>query len=391
MIGTLFETLLWVSIGLILWQYIGYAAVVVVLARLLPDRAPRRPRAPGPKVSMIVAAFNERDVMDEKVRGLCALTYPLLELIVMTDGSDDGTDRVARAAGQGRVLVLHQPERQGKAAALNRAAEVATGDILVFSDANTMLAPDVLDHLLEPFEDERVAVVSGRKTILARPDAETDEGFARSEGLYWRYEDKIRWAEDRLGNTVATVGELLCIRRRFFHPIPGWVVNDDAYLTLHALKAGGVVRYARAAESREYASVATADEHARRRRMSAGRWRLMMQPRLWPISRPFVMLSLISHKWLRLWMPVLFALALLANVGILAAGGDPLAYGGLLIAQLMFHGAAALGAGQGAASGWIARLLRLCYFVEAANLSALRGLRDVLSGQANVLWPKARR
>jgi hypothetical protein len=218
-----------------------------------------------------------------------------------------------------------------------------------------------------------------------------DAGFGRSEGLYWRYENFIRTAESRLGSTVATVGEIFAIRRSAFRPMPAGVVNDDAYLTLDLLRRGYDVRYAPAAQARELASLATADERLRRRRISAGRWLLLSDFRLWPFNRPFVLLALLSHKALRLAMPFAMAAALIGNLVLAAGGAGGPAIRGLLAVQLSFYAVSLAGRNEGTAAGAIGRMMRLCHFIVASNVSLALGFKDWIGSRPNVLWEKAAR
>ena len=383
-----FDWLLLVSLALIGWQFAGYPALVILLARFrrTPPLSADTPRL---SASLIVPAYNEAAIIASKVENSLDISYGPLTLAIIADGSDDGTEVAAARAIGDRGTVLHDHRRQGKAAALNRAVAVTEGDILIFSDANTWMEPDVLHHLMAPFADPRVGMVSGRKTVVPRDDSGTDRGFARSEGIYWRYEDRIRRAEDALGNTVATVGELMAVRRALWEPIPSWVVNDDAYLALRVMRSGHDVRYARAAVTREYASLRTGDEVQRRRRMAAGRWAIIAHPSCWPLRRPLAMLAVFSHKWLRLLLPFLFASAFLANVlSVLLDPGRPVPLV-LLVLQIAFHLAALAGGfGEGRRGG---KLLRICHYIDASNLTSLLGFFDALRRRSSVLWAKAER
>lgn len=377
------------SLGLIVYHYIGYPAAVAAASLLFGGKDAKG--SGRPKVSLVIAAYNEEKVIAEKIRNSLELDYPDLEIIVVADGSDDRTvERLSPFRDDG-LIVLHDENRKGKAAALNRAAAAASGEILVFSDANAIYAPNAISALVSAFSQITVGAVSGCKLVSVRGSATGDAGFGKSESLYWRYENLIRQSESKLGSTVASVGEIFAIRRDVFRPIPMGVVNDDAYLTLDLLHRGMDVRYAPDAKSEELASLSVADERLRRRRISAGRWLLLSDLKMWPLNRPWVLLALLSHKGLRLLMPFAFTAALFSNLALVLAGvGGSLAVI-LLLAQLAFYGASLAGRMVEAGRGTIWKGLRLCHFMVSSNISVMIGFRDWISGRQNALWSKAAR
>src|SRR4051812_17397031 len=176
----------------IAYTFVGYPALTAVLARVRP-RPLRKDPAFRPHVSLIVVAYNERDVIGPKLENCAALDYPSerLELMVVTDGSDDGTDTVASTFPG--VRVLHQPRRAGKLAAMNRAAQAACGELLVFSDANNLYSSTALRELAAAFADPSVGIATGRRAI----DDGSGRSLDRAEGLYWRYESKLKEWEAR--------------------------------------------------------------------------------------------------------------------------------------------------------------------------------------------------
>ncbi|MGH9534420.1 MAG: glycosyltransferase, partial [Terriglobales bacterium] len=238
------------------------------------------PPAPAGFVSLIIAAHNEAAVIPARLANLAALDYPRdqVEVIVVEDGSVDGTAAAAAAAAAAlaehcpplRVRVLSAPERQGKAAALNRAVAAAAGTILVFSDANNGFAADALRRLLAPLQDTRVGAVAGWKTVAA------DCGVGGGESVYWRFERWLMEREDRLGWVVNAAGEVLAMRRECFRPLPmGAVLNDDLFFALSVRAQGRRVAFAPAARSFEPPAANGGEEWRRRRRIAAGRWRAL--------------------------------------------------------------------------------------------------------------------
>jgi len=218
-----FSSMTWICIIGLAYHYVGYPLIVYVMSRLIPHVNHREPIQP--RVSLIVSAYNEEAVISQKIDNTMALDYPrdLLEIIVVTDGSSDATAEIVAGYQNQGVILLHKPERGGKSAAINRAADKATGEILIFSDANAFYRNNVLRKLLRNFSDQSFGCVSGKKTIL--PTAAT---VTESENKYWKYESFIKTSESRLGTTTAVVGEMIAFRRKVFSPIPSGIINDDA-------------------------------------------------------------------------------------------------------------------------------------------------------------------
>jgi cellulose synthase/poly-beta-1,6-N-acetylglucosamine synthase-like glycosyltransferase len=358
------------SAGLVVYVLAGYP----LLASLLAQLRPRPLRTVGdhlPRVSLIIAAYNEQDAIDAKLANAAVLEYPSdrLEVIVVSDGSDD--DTAARAARHSGVRVLHHSERQGKAAALNRGAAAASGEILVFTDANNLLARDSVHALVRPFADPSVGCVSGRKTI--------DDGSGRSldaaEGLYWRYEAAILRGEASFGSVSGVTGDLLALRRAAFERLAAGTINDDQAVALQAVAAGWRIAYAPEALSLERASATTAGESERRARIAGGRgqalWRL--GPR---VARrdPLYAWQLVSHKVLRLAIAPALATALLANLALVRRSRLE---GALATGQLAFYALALVG-WRADRRGRRSRWLFLPYYFCRMYGAGIRGLARAL-------------
>lgn len=391
MIGLVF----WSGVALVLYVYAGYPLLALALSRL-HGRGRPPVRQDLPTVTLIVAAYNEEAVIGRKIAECLALDYPAdrLDVIVAADGSNDATAHIARSFGDGRVTVMHRPERRGKMAAIERAAAAASGEILVFSDANNRYAPDAVRRLVARFT-EGVGMVTGRKTV------ETADGLGYSEGLYWRYESAIRSAETRLGICVAWNGEILSVRRDLFEPAPRGFVNDDAWIAVQVLSGGHRIVYEPAAVSIETVSSTAAEERERRTRMFAGIWQMYAPSfvRSLPWRRPGALFALVSHKMLR----PLVALGFVAIAGAtVAALVDPPDAAGTsafwalaapwnlaaAAGQAMVYGAAVVGPRIG---GRFARIAYVPRFLLDANIAALAGLRRQLQGGQSVTWTKATR
>ncbi len=374
--------LLAVSLGVLIYTFVGYPLAAATLARVRPLKLRS---VPGftPELSIVVVAYNEEAEIAARVANLRELDYPTekLEILVVTDGSDDSTPDRARASG---ANVLHQPERAGKMAAMNRGAHVAEGEILLFSDANNRYGPEAARAIVEPFADAAVGVVTGRKVI--------DDGSGRpldqAESAYWRYEAKIREWESTTGSTTGVNGEIIAFRRDAFPTPPEGTMNEDFVQAMMAAIAGWRVIYAPQAVSIEQASATAGDELTRRSRLVTGRAQALAQ--LLPemvVKRPGLAVKLISHKGLRPLVPLWMISAFAANVVL---SFDHLWAQALLAAQIAFYSLAVI--------GWVAdragkrnRFLFLPYYFCRANLATLGGIWNFVTGRHDAVWQRVRR
>jgi cellulose synthase/poly-beta-1,6-N-acetylglucosamine synthase-like glycosyltransferase len=369
-----FATVFWISVALILYTHVGYPLVLRLLVSLRrqPTLRPGTWEEP-PRVSLIVAAYDEEEVIAAKVANALALDYPRerLELIVASDGSTDATGERAREAGADLVLEL---PRGGKVSAQNAAAERAAGEILAFSDANSLWAPDALRHLVEPFADPAVAYICGQVRFL-------DQQGDNLEGSYWRYEMQIREMESALGGVTAGNGAIYAVRRDDYIPLPPAGSHDLSFPFLLA-KRGKRSLYVPWASAEEKMVPTLEGELARKRRMMVGIWDIvvgegMLRPRGYP---PLYAFEIASHRLLRYATPLLHIIALAANLALLGSGW---VYTATLAVQLAVIAAAALALVLPLAPLRIAR-----YYVSTTASIAL-GLWDRLRRGAPGTWDKA--
>ena len=209
------------------YTYLLFPALVVLRALLRP-----RPHASAdiaPPVSIVIAAYNEAATIGAKLENLLSLDYPRdrLEVVIASDGSEDGTDEIVRAHANGTVRLLSLP-RRGKAEALNAAVAAASGEILVFSDANSIYAPDAVRALVRPFADPTVGGVAGDQRYLV---AGGSDGVAAGEQSYWDFDRLLKLTESRAGNVISATGAIYAVRRSLFRPVPVGVTDDFATST----------------------------------------------------------------------------------------------------------------------------------------------------------------
>jgi cellulose synthase/poly-beta-1,6-N-acetylglucosamine synthase-like glycosyltransferase len=365
----------WIAGLLLLHTYALYPLSLPVLRRLFSGRraAPAARTRPH-KVSLIIAAFNEERILEEKIRNSFELEYPRddLEILIGSDGSSDRTEAIAAQYAPG-VKLFAFPQREGKAAVLNRLVPAARGDILVFCDANTMLLKNVLQKLLAHFEDENVGCVCGR---LILHDA-GESALSIGESIYWNLESEIKKQEGRLGTVIGANGGIYAIRKELFRPIPtGIKVMDDFFVTTRVLCAGRAVVYEPQAIGSEETSLDAYGEFHRKVRISQANFSLL--PRYIPLLnplRPLVAYGFFSHKLLRWLAPFLLILLLAANAALAPFSAF---YAGVLAAQAVFYAAAALGyLGNGRTRRH--KLLLIPFYFASMNYALLLGFFKALS------------
>ncbi|WP_205696122.1 glycosyltransferase [Conexibacter sp. SYSU D00693] len=321
------------ALGALAWSQAGYP---LALAALRAATGPRRPRTaepgdPPPRVTLVIAAYDEAQVIAAKVANALALDFPRdhLEVVVTDDGSSDGTPELAQRAGADRVI---RNPRGGKVRAQDAAVRAATGDVVAFSDANALWEPDALAHLVAPFADPQVGETVGRVSFV-NPDGGTNQ-----EGLYWRYEMALRGLESDLESVTAGNGAIYAVRKDAYVEVDP-VMGHDLRLPYELVRRGWRVVEAPHARATERMVPSVEGEAARKRRMMSHAWAIVLRgglldPRGWP---PRYVLMMASHRWLRYAGPFLHVAAALtgawrshAALGALAAAGPRAGRAGLV-------------------------------------------------------------
>ncbi|MEA2386292.1 MAG: hypothetical protein QOJ22_466 [Thermoleophilaceae bacterium] len=357
------EIVFWAAAGLLVYTHLGYPLLLRLLAR-----AEREPAAAGdlPVVSLIVAAHDEQEVIEQRVQNALALDYPRerLELIVSSDGSSDATVERARAAGADLVLDL---PRGGKVRAQDAAVERARGAVVAFSDANAYWEPDALTRLVARFADPGVGYVCGQVRFV-------DSGGNNLEGLYWRYEMWVRAMESSLAGVTGGNGAIYALRRDDYLVVDPRM-GHDLSLPFNLVKRGRRPVYEPSAHATEKMVPTIEGEFARKRRMMSHGWLIVLRGGLLsPRGYGAVYaLQIFSHRLLRYASPFLHLAALGANIALLGEGP---VYAVTLGLQLALLAGALVGV----------RIARY-YVLMMASLAA--GLWDWLRRGTPAEWEKA--
>jgi cellulose synthase/poly-beta-1,6-N-acetylglucosamine synthase-like glycosyltransferase len=376
------EIVFWACAGLLVYAQAGYPLLLAMLGGATRARSWRARGVPGDEqrpVTLVIAAYLEEDVIAAKIENARALDWPreLLEVIVCCDGSTDETAARARAAGADQVLEL---PRGGKVRAQDAGVRAASSEVVVFSDANSSWEPGALRKLLEPFADERVGYVCGQVRFV-NPGAGDED--ANQEGLYWRYEMWVRSLESRLASVTAGNGAIYATRTEAYIEVDP-VMGHDLSFPFNMVKRGWKAVYQPAARATEKMVPTIEGEFARKRRMMSHAWPIVLRGGLLSPRGygPLYGLMVFSHRVLRYASPFLHALALVANV-VLVAAGAPALYTLTLVLQLL------LLAGALAAGAIPARPFLIARYYVLTTASIAGGLWDFLRHGTPAGWDPA--
>jgi cellulose synthase/poly-beta-1,6-N-acetylglucosamine synthase-like glycosyltransferase len=384
------QILFWLMILLVFYTFVGYGLLLWVLVKikeLIHKPVPPADPAEWPEVTLLVAAWNEEDMVEAKVENSLQLDYPegKLKLMWVTDGSTDATnERLSRYSD--RVQVLFEAPRLGKTTAVNRAIPYIKTPIVVFSDANTMLNRDCIKEMVRAFSNPRVSCVAGEKRIAQKADG---NAAVRGEGFYWKYESKLKELDGRLYSAMGAAGELYAIRTDMYESMKPNTLLDDFILSMRMVQKGYIIAYCKNAYATETGSAGIADEGVRKVRIAAGGWQSIYRLRrmLIPYPHPVATFQYISHRVLR-WSVTPFAFFLLLPLNVYLAP-ESAVYATLLVLQLLFY--------AGCLLGWIADrrglhlpLVNIPYYITFMNINVFRGIRYLIEKECNK-WDNQRK
>lgn len=383
------QIVLWTSLALVAYAYVGYAIIIFACSRLF-GRLPQPPGTVGqelPDVSLLISALDEEEVIGARVANALAQDYPSerLEIVIASDGSRDRTASIVRSLASrhpGQITLLDYPHRRGKANVLNATLPGVRGEIVVLSDANTEFDRSAIRNLVRWFADPTVGAVCGQLILV---DPITGHNV---DGLYWRYENFLKDCEGRLKALLGSNGAIYAIRRDSYVPIPGDTIVDDLVVPLLIkLHRRQKLVYDRTAIATEETPADVNAEFRRRSRIGAGGFQSVV--RLWKLLLPgngWTSLAFLSHKVLRWLGPAFLVLAVAANLMLIQ---QPL-YQATLFCQFVFYATASAGIFL-PGNGKMVRLLRLTTMFTSMNVALAFGFYRWISGLQRGTWQRTAR
>ena len=374
-------TLFWLCMAIVVYTYVGYGIVLYLLVFVKRLATKANPLADItddrlPEVTLMVCAYNEEDIIAEKMDNTRRLDYlsDRLHLVWVTDGSNDNTNVLLSAYPE--VKVIYFPERRGKAAALKHGIKEIDTEIVMMTDANTMLNPEAVREVARLMQDPKVGCVSGEKKVMARSNS--DEA-AQGEGLYWKYESTLKRLDSELYSAMGAAGELCVIRRQLMTDIPDDTLLDDFIISMEIVKKGYKIAYTSNAYAMEYGSADLHEESKRKRRIAAGGlqscWRL--RSLMNPLRHPVVAFQFVSHRVLRWTITPVCLFALVPLNTLLVLSGEGIVYTIIWILQILFYASAAAG-------------VRISKYFIFMNLNVFRGMAYLFNNSTG-MWEKAKR
>ena len=389
------KVLFWICLFIVFYTYIGYGMLlyVMVLIKRLFCKTSQAPILPDddqlPDVTLMICAYNEEDIIREKMENIRQIDYPANKFCVMwvTDGSNDGSNDLLKQYPE--VTLVYSPERKGKAMAMQHGLKVNKAEYVVFTDANTMLNANAIREIVRQFMKPNVSCVSGEKRVAARTN---DQIAAEGEGLYWKYESTLKQWDSDLYSAMGAAGELFAVKMSDYREAPTNALLDDFMMSMLIVKDGHRIAYTSEAYAMEYGSANMYEESKRKRRIAAGGLQSIwwLRSLMNPLKYPVVSFLFISHRVLRWSITPFTMLALIPlNIALVALNAG-IIYTVIGILQLIFYAAAALGWLQ-TKTGRHGGLLYVPYYFLFMNVNVFRGISYLRSHSTSGTWEKAKR
>jgi poly-beta-1,6-N-acetyl-D-glucosamine synthase len=388
---TAVEFFFWLSLAVLFYCYAGYGATLFIWNYLKSIFLTKQgvDNSDLPAVTLIVAAYNEENILGQKIKNTLELDYPsdLLNVIFVTDGSTDGSEELI--AKHDFITHLHQNERKGKSAAIKRAMRFVQTSVVVFSDANSMLNSASIKAIVRHYVDEKVGGVAGEKKIL---NAGCQSAVGDAEGLYWKYESFMKKQDAAFHTVVGAAGELFSIRTELFHPLDDSIILDDFILSMHVCLEGYKIEYEPAAFAMEAPSSSLTEEEKRKVRIAAGAYQAVgyLVKCLNVFKYPLLTLQYFSRRLLR-WIacPLLIAMIFACNIS-LVIDRQGIIYNYLLLAQALFYFLALAGR-VFISLGWRIGILKIPFYFLFMNICLVKGFFNYIKGRQTVTWEKSLR
>lgn len=385
-------TALWICLSVVVYTFLGYGIVLFILVKLKHLFIKPLELKSGtnlPSVTILIAAYNEEDLIIEKIQNTLALNYPedKLQILFITDGSTDQTPEKIR--GYEMVTLLHKDERSGKMAAIKRAIPFIKGEITVFTDANTFLNKEAIRELVKHYQNPKVGAVAGEKRIFV---AQKADASAAGEGFYWKYESKLKKLDYELYSNVGAAGELFSIQTRLYQHVESDTIIDDHMIAMRIAEKGYIIAYEPAAYAMETSSANASEELKRKIRIAAGGIQsiLRLGKAANPFYQPVLTFQYISHRVLR-WTitPVLIIAIFILNLLIVWNGCPPI-YQLLFVAQVIFYFLSILGLLFERRNIKI-KVFFIPYYFCLMNYAVLAGIIRYFNKNQSAAWEKSRR
>lgn len=385
--------LFWLSLFIIFYTFFGYGIFLYLIIKI--KRVFKKPfqfsLTPSlPTVSLLIAAFNEEDIIEEKIKNCLELAYPKdkLQVIFITDGSSDNTAAIISKYKE--VKLLHENIRSGKMAAIKRAIPFVNSEIIIFTDANTFLNTTAINELVKHYQNPKVGAVAGEKRIFV---AEQADASAAGEGFYWKYESTLKKWDYELYSNVGAAGELFSIKTNLYQPIEDDTIVDDHMIAMRIAEKGYIIAYEPKAYAIETASANTKEELKRKIRIAAGGiqsiFRLKKSAN--PFHNPVLTFQYISHRVLR-WTitPWLMVFVFLLNIVICLNAPNLVLYQIILALQTVFYLAAIFGSILESRSIKI-KILFIPFYFCMMNYATIIGAFRYFKGKQSAAWEKSKR
>lgn len=385
--------LFWLFLFIVFYTYIGYGILLFLLVRLkrLFKGAVFRENKTLPEVTLFITAYNEENVINDKMENSLKLIYPddLLNIVWVTDGSNDNTNALLKNKWKENAHVLYDKERKGKTAAINRGMKFITSSIVIYTDANTMLNKEAIIEIVKMFNDPSVGCVAGEKRIY---DNSINDAVTDGEGLYWKYESTLKKLDFELYSSVGAAGELFAIRRELFEPMKDDTLLDDFILSLRIAMQGYIIAYCSSAYALEYGSANMREEEKRKVRIAAGGlqsiWRLRELLNIFKYKT--LSFQYISHRVLRWSITPLLLFSLLPINLILAINNIYSVYTILMMLQISFYILAYSGYYM-ASKHMKNKILFIPYYFLFMNINVFKGIAYLWKrkNRENGIWEKS--
>lgn len=380
------EIFFWLLLSTILYTYCLYPLILVALTRIQKSRRTGRDSSELPTVSILVSVYNEAMILQDKLLNLHSINYPKekIEFLLGSDGSTDETNQILCGAESPHLRPVIFPERRGKAAVLNDLISRARGEIVVFSDGNTIFTAETVGKLLKNFSDSSVGAVCGE--LILQSEKKSIGGVG--ESAYWTYENFLKRLESDFRTIVGATGGVYAIRRKLYRPLPtSKTIMDDFLIPLEILKAGFSVKYEPEAIAHEHSSDTVHGEFRRKVRIGAANFHGISE--FYELLHPrhgFIAFALWSHKIIR-WLVPFLLIVLLLSTALLAMESE--LYKTIFSVELGLIALAIIGFVSDR-FGLRIGVLGLPYYFMAMNVALFIGFFKFLFGSQKPTWDVVR-